>query len=98
MTLFPYSESPQEFFTLIFSRDRLVGLPDDVKNTRVSLESLMSAGKMKASSLIDLIEDSKQDLVAQTGDTPFAVRIVNVNKNDNEEIIETFVLNKVVKK
>lgn len=98
LMLFPYKESPQEFFTLIFSRDRLVGLPDDVKNTSVSVESLMSSGKMKASSLINLIDDSKQDLIAQTGDTPFAVRIVNVNENDNEEIIETFVLNKVVKK
>ncbi len=98
LTLFPYKESPKEFFTLIFSRDRLVGLPDDVKNTSVSLASLMSSGKMKAESIINLIDDSKQDLVAQTGDTPFAVRIVNVNENDNEEIIETFVLNKVVKK
>lgn len=98
LTLFSYKDAPQEFFTLIFSRDQLVGLPDDVKNTRVTLESMMSAGKMKASDLVNLIEDSSQDLVAQTGDTPFAVRIVNVNEKDNEEIIETFVLNKVVKK
>ena len=97
LTLFPYKDSPQEFFTLIFSRDRLIGLPDDVKNTRVSITNLMSAGKMKANTLIDLIEDSKQDLVSQTGDSPFAVRIVNVNENDNEEIIETFVLNKIKK-
>ncbi len=98
LMVFPYKESPQEFFTLIFSRDRLVGLPDDVKNTSVSVASLMSSGKMKAGNLIGLIDDSNQDLVSQAGDTPFAVRIVNVNKNDNEEIIETFVLNKTVKK
>lgn len=98
LTLFPYSESPQEFFTLIFSRDQLNDLPSDVKNARVNPTSLMSAGKMKAGKLIDLIEDSKQNLISQKGDTPFAVRIVNVNKNDNEEIIETFVLNKTVKK
>ena len=98
LTLFPYKDAPQEFFTLIFSRDPLVGLPDEVKKTNGSLESMMSSGKMKAGSLIDLIDDSKQDLIAQTGDTPFAVRIVNVNKDDNEEIIETFVLNKTVKK
>ncbi|MCY7377536.1 MAG: hypothetical protein LH472_16385 [Pyrinomonadaceae bacterium] len=97
LTLFPYQDAPQEFFTLIFSRDRLVGLPDDVKNTSVNVANLMSSGKMKSNALIDLIEDSKQDLVSQTGDTPFAVRIVNVNENDNEEIIETFVLNKVKK-
>ncbi len=98
LTLFSYKDAPQEFFTLIFSRDQLVGLPDDVKNVRVSLTSMMSAGQMKSGDLIDLIEDSNQDLIAQTGDTPFAVRIVNVNEKDNEEIIETFVLNKVVKK
>lgn len=98
LTLFPYKESPREFFTLIFSRDRLVGLPDNVKNTSVSAANMMSSGRMKASSLIDLIDDSAQNLVAQKGDTEFAVRIVNVNENDNEEIIETFVLNKIVKK
>ena len=98
LTVFPYRESPKEFFTLIFSRDQLIGLPDDVKNTRVSLASLMSAGRIKPKMLIDLIENSRQDLVSQKGDTTFAVRLVNVNKNDNEEIIETFVLNKTVKK
>lgn len=95
LTLFPYDESPQEFFTLIFTRDSLVDLPDDVKNTRVSLSNLMSAGKISAKTLIDLIEDSGQDLVSQQGDTPFAVRIVNINPKDNEEIIETFVLSKM---
>lgn len=97
LTVFPYSESPQEFFTLIFTRDQLVDLPDDVKNTRVSLANLMSAGKLQSKTLVDLIEDSNQDLVSQKGDTPFAVRIVNVNADDNEEIIETFVLNKLRK-
>jgi len=97
LTLFPYDESPQEFFTLIFTRDQLIGLPDDVKNTRVSLANLMTAGKLQSKTLVDLIEDSNQDLVSQTGDTPFGMRIVNVNANDNEEIIETFVLNKVKK-
>lgn len=95
LTLFPYNESPQEFFTLIFTRDSLVDLPDDVKNTRVSLANLMSAGKIGAKTLIDLIEDSGQDLVSQQGDTPFAMRIVNINPKDNEEIIETFVLSKM---
>jgi hypothetical protein len=95
LTLFPYDESPQEFFTLIFTRDSLVDLPNDVKNARVSLANLMSAGKIGAKTLIDLIEDSGQDLVSQQGDTPFAIRIVNINPKDNEEIIETFVLSKM---
>lgn len=95
LALFPYDQSPQEYFTLIFTRDSLVDLPDDVKNTRVSLTNLMSAGKIEAKTLIALIEDSGQDLVSQQGDTPYAMRIVNVNPKDNEEIIETFVLSKM---
>lgn len=95
LQLFPYDESPQEFFTLIFTRDSLVDLPNDVKNTRVSLANLMSAGKISAKTMIDLIEDSGQDLVSQQGDTPYAMRIVNINPKDNEEIIETFILNKM---
>ncbi len=97
LVLFPYNEAPQEYFTLIFTRDQLVDLPDDVKNQRVSLANLMTAGKLQPKTLIDLIEDSGQDLVSQTGDTSFAIRIVNQNPNDNEEIIETFVLNKLKK-
>ncbi len=85
---------PQEFFTLIFTRDQLVDLPNDVRNTRVSLENLLSSGKIKAETLVALIEDSGQDLVSQQGDSPYAVRIINTNAKDNEEIIETFVLKK----
>lgn len=97
LTLFPYADAPQEFFTLIFTRDSLVDLPNDVKNTRTSLANLMSAGRIGAKTLIDLIDDSGQDLVSQQGDTPFAIRIVNINPKDNEEIIETFVLSKMKK-
>jgi len=95
LTLFPTDVSPQEYFTLIFTRDQLLDLPNDVANTRVSLANLMSAGKIEPKTLVDLIEDSNQDLVSQGGDTPFAVRIININAKDNEEIIETFVLNKM---
>ncbi|HNU08345.1 MAG TPA: hypothetical protein PKO33_11315, partial [Pyrinomonadaceae bacterium] len=70
-------------------------LPNDVKNTRVSLANLMSAGKLEAKTLVGLIDDSGQDLISQQGDTPYAVRIVNINPKDNEEIIETFVLGKM---
>jgi hypothetical protein len=97
LTLFPYDESPKEYFTIIFTRDQLVDLPDAVKNTRVNIKNLMTAGVLPTKILIDLIEDSNQDLVAQTGDSPFGVRIVNQNRDDNEEIIETFVLNKLKK-
>lgn len=95
LRLEPFDKAPQEFFTLIFTRDSLVDLPNDVKNTRVSLSNLMSAGKLESKTLVDLIDDSGQDLVSQQGDTPFAIRIVNINSKDNEEIIETFVLGKI---
>lgn len=97
LTLFSYADAPQEYFTLIFTRDQLVDLPDDVKNTRVSLTNLMTAGRLESKTLVDLIEDSAQDLISQKGDTMFAVRVVNQNPKDNEEIIETFVLNKLKK-
>lgn len=97
LTLFPYDSAPQEYFTLIFTRDSLVDLPNDVKNSRVSLANLMSAGKIESKTMVDLIDDSGQDLVSQQGDTPFAMRIVNINPKDNEEIIETFVLSKMKK-
>lgn len=97
LTLFPYDEAAKEYFTLIFTRDQLLDLPDAAKNSRVNLKDLMTTGKFPTKTLIDLIEDSKQDLVSQGGDTPFGVRIVNQNLNDNEEIIETFVLNKLKK-
>jgi len=94
LSLFSLEEAPQEYFTLIFTRDRFVDLPNDAKNSRVSLKNLMSAGKMDAKTLVGLIEDSNQDLIAQQGDTQYAMRIVNINAKDNEEIIETFVLDK----
>lgn len=95
LQLVPFSEAPQEYFTLIFTRDSLVDLPDDVRNTRVSLANLMSAGKIEPKTLVDLIDDSGQDLVSQQGDSPYSIRIVNINPKDNEEIIETFVLSKL---
>ena len=94
LSLFSLEEAPQEFFTLIFTRDRFVDLPNDARNSRVSLKNLMSAGKIDAKTLVSLIEDSNQDLIAQQGDSQYAMRIVNINAKDNEEIIETFVLDK----
>lgn len=95
LELMKFADAPQEFFTLIFTRDSLVDLPNDAKKTRVSLANLMSAGKLPSETLVSLIEDSGQDLVAQQGDSEHAVRIVNINPKDNEEIIETFVINKL---
>jgi hypothetical protein len=94
LTLASPDDAPQEYFTVIFTRDSLVDLPNDVRNKRVSLQNLLSAGKIPFTTLIDLIEESGQDLVVQPGDTPAAMRIINKNVKDNEEIIETFILDK----
>ena len=94
LTLFPVEDAPQEYFTIIFTRDSLVGLPNDVGNKRGNIQNLLSAGKIPSATLIDLIEDSGQDLVIQPGDTPAAMRIINTNVKDNEDIIETFIIDK----
>lgn len=95
LTLYPYSESPEEYFTFIFTREKLVILSNDAKKKRVSLSNFMTAGKLPAKNLVDLIKASGQNLSSQPGDPPFAIRIINVNPKDNNEIIETFVLNKL---
>jgi hypothetical protein len=38
---------------------------------------------------------SNQDSVWQTGGAPSRTQIVNQSANDDEEIVETFILNKV---
>lgn len=95
LQLFPYEQSPQEYFTLIFTRDSLIDLPNDVKNKRVSLDSLMNAGKISSKTIAAITEDSDRNLVTQQGDTPYGLRVVNTNSNDNEEIIQTYVLAKM---
>lgn len=94
LTLLSTEDAPQEFFTVLFTRDSLVDLPNDVKNKRVKLKDLTNEGKIPFSTIVDLIEESGQDLVIQSGDTPAAMRIINQNVKDNEEIIETFIIDK----
>lgn len=94
LTLLSTEDAPQEFFTVLFTRDSLVDLPNDVKSKRVNLQSLTNEGKIPFGTIVDLIEDSGQELVIQPGDTPAAIRIINTNVKDNEEIIETFIIDK----
>lgn len=94
LILLSTEDAPQEFFTVLFTRDSLVGLPNDVKNKRVNLKALANEGKIPFGTIVDLIEESGQDLVIQPGDTPAAMRIINQNVKDNEEIIETFIIDK----
>jgi hypothetical protein len=75
----------QEYFTLIFSRDMLLDLPN------LATEA---GGGVRPSVLQQLLGESGQTLELVQGDTKFAIKIVNINTKDNEEIIKTLVLNK----
>lgn len=75
----------QEYFTLIFSRDMLLDLPN------LATEA---GGGVKPAVIQQLLNESGQSLEIVQGDTKFALKIVNINTKDNEEIIKTLVLNK----
>ncbi|HEY0544232.1 MAG TPA: DUF4384 domain-containing protein [Pyrinomonadaceae bacterium] len=75
----------QEYFTLIFSRDMLLDLPN---------QAAEAGGLIKPSVIEQLLSESGQSLERKPGDTKYAIRLVNVNTKDNEEIIKTLVLNK----
>ncbi|MBV9211651.1 MAG: DUF4384 domain-containing protein [Acidobacteria bacterium] len=75
----------QEYFTLIFSRDMLLDLPN------LATEA---GGGVRPEVIQQLLNESGQSLEIVQGDTKFALKIVNINTKDNEEIIKTLVLNK----
>lgn len=76
----------QEFFTLIFSRDLISDL---------TLKAAQ-AGGLKPQVLRELKTESGQTIKRSQGIGvgPYTIWVVNTNVNDNEEIIETLVLNK----
>jgi uncharacterized protein DUF4384 len=75
----------QEYFTLIFSRDMLLDLPN---------QAAEAGGVIRSQILRQLLSESEQILEKKEGDTKYAIKLVNVNTKDNEEIIVTLVLNK----
>lgn len=75
----------QEYFTVIFSRDMLLDLPN---------EAAQAGGVVRASIIEQLFNESGQILELKSGDTKYAIKLVNTNRSDNEEIIKTLVLNK----
>ena len=80
------SASPQEQFTVVFSRDAMLELPKDA--TEIT-------GEIKPEALMELGAKSGQRLSdPKTGDSDFSVRITNLNRNDNEEIIVPYTLRK----
>lgn len=75
----------QEYFTLIFSRDILLDLPNQASE---------AGGGIKPQILQQLKGESGQKLKVMRGTSVYAIKVVNTNTKDNEEIIQTLVLNK----
>jgi hypothetical protein len=75
----------QELFHLFFTRDPFTDLP----NTAAE-----ATGGIPPETLLKMKSDSGQILKRQRGSTPLSVMVVNTNTKDNEDIIETLVLNK----
>lgn len=82
------STSPQEQFTVVFSRDAMLELPQNATDI---------SGGINPEALKELGGKSGQKLSSpKTGDSIFSVRITNLNRNDNEEIIVPYTLRKRV--
>ena len=79
----------QELFTLVFSREPVDALPGEAPETEA--EAIVTAGLLG-----ELLSASAQKLRRTQGiqNSRFTIWIKNDNKEDNEEIIETVVLNK----
>ncbi len=75
----------QEYFTLIFSRDMLLDLPN---------QAAEAGGVVRPQIIEQLFNESGQLLELKPGETKYAIKLVNTNRQDNEEIIKTLVLNK----
>lgn len=75
----------QEYFTVIFSRDMLLDLPN---------QAAEAGGVVRPQIIEQLFSESGQLLELKPGETKYAIKLVNTNRADNEEIIKTLVLNK----
>lgn len=79
----------QEMFTLVFSREPVDALPSDAPDT--DAEAVVTSGLLG-----ELLTASAQQLRRSQGvlNSRYTIWIRNTNQEDNEEIIETVVLNK----
>jgi hypothetical protein len=77
----------QEYFTLVFSRDMLLDLPNKAAET---------GGLIPVDVIRDLKNSTGQIIKRHQGTTDgrFAIWVIKTNTADNEEIIEMLVLNK----
>ena len=70
-----------QIFTVIFSRDLILDLPDSAKT---------ATGAIKADVIKAIEGNSIKQLEIKQGATPFAILVLNTNRNDNEEIFTRF--------
>jgi hypothetical protein len=75
----------REVFTLVFTRDPIVDLPNSAAE---------STGGIPVATLMKLRSESSQSLRRVKGTTPLSVLVVNTDTKDNEDIYETLLLNK----
>jgi hypothetical protein len=80
------SAAGQEVFIVVFSRDQFLDLPNTATDVM---------GGISPQFLQQLASQSEQQLSRpQPGDTTFSVRISNLNRSDNEELIVPYILRK----
>jgi hypothetical protein len=80
------TDSGQDFYTFVFSRDTATNLP---------LNALTDDAHIKPQALRQLWVTSRQKLSEpQRGDTDFSLRVRNLNRNADDELILRYVLNK----
>jgi hypothetical protein len=70
-----------QIFTVIFSRDLIMDLPENAKTP---------TGTIRAQLINDIESSSIKQLEIRSGASPFAILVLNKNRDDNEEIFTRF--------
>ncbi len=70
-----------QIFTVIFSRDLILDLPESAKT---------ATGAIKAQLITEIESNSIKQLEIKPGASPYAILVLNTNREDNEEIFTRF--------
>jgi hypothetical protein len=70
-----------QIFTVIFSRDLIMDLPESAKT---------ATGAIKAQLISEIESNSIKQLEIKPGASPYAILVLNTNREDNEEIFTRF--------
>ena len=70
-----------QIFTVIFSRDLIMDLPESAKTAK---------GAIKAQLINEIENNSIKQLEIKPGASPYAILVLNTNREDNEEIFTRF--------